>query len=717
MNGNIWTDPQSFFSSPSEAAAVLRELELPRIDQYLAALTQSSNLKLENLSQLSANTLVAMTGDDHLKARRVIAPFFSKEGLKAWTGTIVAGVDHALEQFAAAKTPDLVSNFTVPLFLRAMPQIFGLKIDESETNFRAIETVQRLTEPYLSVPTLRKLEHAVGLLINTFPNPSEHQAPDRPETLIEYLYRRKSDLPAGLDARYLVLGILVGSNSATQSVAFALYGLLTGPHHAWQDAARPGWAERELPRLLSLYQSTRTLVRVATEATEVAGCPFDKGQSAVVDVVKTNNCLRSDAKSGVRHMSFGSGAHKCPGSFLSEMVFAQSIPALARRYPNIVLHKERCSFVQTHMMQAPTALPCETIQGSYRANARLCDIRNQALANQIVRDNDRFSPPLMTKYLSALAQKSGHDLTIAVSIAQNALFFMDGPHHDALRSAIGGRLGGTHLQDWAALTDLAIEGALDELKRMPRPDLVTGFTDLLRRNAIAPLLGVVPHDQEQFETLAPKLQAVLEPWLSMRDLIAVQETFADAMALLTVPETADGSVLSHLLAQPPKGFSSDDLKAVVLVLYGASFNLSHTLANILHLVLSGPIEERTGIETPGWIAARLEELIVQCASPKYIYRMARDDLDLAGMAMKAGDTARLTLQAIHHDRNPGALHLSFGQGIHRCVGAALSRFIIRRAVPALFARYPDLSLKSQDQRYFPMSQTVALSALPCALVS
>ncbi|WP_375554544.1 hypothetical protein [Roseovarius mucosus] len=717
MRGNIWADPTSFFSTPSDAAAVLRDLELPRIDQYLAALSDNSDIKLENLNRLSVNTLVAMTGDDHLKTRRVIAPFFSKDGLKHWADILDAGVSHALAQLSAAPKPDLVANFTIPLFLRVMPQMFGLKIDESEAHFRAIETVQRLTEPYLSVPTLRKLEHAVGLLIRTFPDPSAHQSPDQPETLIEYLYRRRSDLPAGLDARYLVLGILVGSNSATQSVAFALYGLLTGPPRNWQDAARPGWAERELPRLLSLYQSTRTLVRVAPEATTIAGCPFHKGQAAVVDIVKTNSCLRSDTKSGVRHMSFGSGAHKCPGSFLSEMVFAQSIPALARRFPSIVLNKEQCSFVQTPMMQAPTALPCETAQGSHRATSRLCDIRDTALAHEVVRDNDRFSPPQMTNYLSTLAQHSGRDLTIAVKISQNALFFMDGPRHEALRTAIGRRLGATRLQDWTDLADTAIADALDNLTRMPNPDLVTGFTDLLRQTVIAPILGVFPSDPSQFERLAPELQAVLEPWLSMRDLLAVQEKFNEAMALMTVPTTANCSLLSDLLAEPPEGFSTDDLKAVVLVLYGASFNLSHTLANILHLILSDPVEERANIETPDWISTRLEELIALCASPKYIYRMARADLELAGMAMKAGDTARLTLQAINRDRNPGALHLSFGQGMHRCVGAALSRLIIRRAIPAVFERFPNLSLVNQGQRYFPMSQTVALSALPCVLSS
>ncbi len=717
MTDNIWADPASFVSNPTEAAAVLRMLDLPRIDRYLKSLSQKSGINLEELNRLSANTLVAMTGESHLRVRRAIAPFFSKTSLACWSGAVEEAIDHGLDQLAGAPRPDLVADFTIPLFLRVMPRVLGLSINPSEEYFRAIETVQRITEPYLSVPTLKRLDHAVGLLISAFPDPSAAKTKGQPETLLEYLHRQRDELPEDLDARYLVLGLLVGSNSATQSLAFALYGLLTGPSALWEDATRPDWAERELPRLLSLYQTTRTLVRVASRATEVRGRLYRQGQTGVVDIVRANACLRNGTQQGGPHMSFGSGAHKCPGVFLTEILFSQAIPTLARRFPRLLLNKELCKFVQTPMMQTPIALPCETVGGCLRLSSRLCDIRDMSLARQVVRENERFGPPQMAEHLRTLAKQSGRDLTGAIRVAGSALFFMDGDRHLALRRCIADGLGASRLQDWSDMVDATIAEALCGLAQMDRPDLVSGFADRLRRNAVAPILGIFPSDSGRFEELAPKVQDVLEPWLPMRELERVQSTVGEALSLMTIPAPRKGppSLLEGLLADRPEGFFAEDIKAVVLILYGASFNLSHTLANILHWILTRPPEERREANTRKWMDAILDELIALCGSPKFIYRMARHDLRLGDMSMKAGHTARLTLQAINRARPAGTGHMSFGHGLHRCVGASLSRLVIRRAVPALFSEYPEISLVVQGQRYFPMSQTVALSELPCTL--
>lgn len=714
---NIWAEQESFISSPAEAAAVLRMLDLPRIDHYLTAISQKSGINLEELNRLSANTLVAMTGEDHLKVRRVIAPFFSKSGLNCWSGVVVDAITHALDRLAGAPQPDLVADFTIPLFLEVMPRVLGLSINPSDEYFRAIETVQRITEPYLSVPTLKKLDRAVGLLICAFPEPSAGERTGQPETLLEYLDRRRDDLPADLDARYLVLGLLVGSNSATQSLAFALYGLLTGPSVLWEGASGPDWAERELPRVLSLYQTTRTLVRVAARSMEVAGSPYNQGQAGVVDIVGANACLRNDKADSRLHMSFGSGAHKCPGSFLTEMLFSQAIPALARRFPSLLVNKELSKFVQTPMMQTPVALPCETGSGSSRLSNRLCDIRDMQLARQVVRENERFAPPQMAEHLSMLAERSGRDLTTAIRVARNAMFFMDGDRHQVLRRRIADGLSGSRLQEWSGSIDRAIAGALDGLAQMQRPDLVTGLADRMRRDAVAPILGIYPADSDRFEELAPKLQDVLEPWLPMRELERVQSAFGEALSLMAIPapHTGPRSLLEDLLAGRPEGFSVEDIKAVVLVLYGASFNLAHTLANVLHWILARPPEERGGANTQEWMDASLEELLALCSGPKFIYRMARQDLQLGDMLMKRGDTARLSLQAINREVPAGAGHMSFGHGLHRCVGAGMSRLVIRRTVPALFSKYPGIALVVQGQRYFPMSQTVALSNLPCIL--
>ena len=78
MTTNIWADPSLYVKSPPEAVAVLRELDLPRIDRYLDAVADRGSIDIDALRTLSANTLVAMDGQDHLRVRRIIAGYFSR---------------------------------------------------------------------------------------------------------------------------------------------------------------------------------------------------------------------------------------------------------------------------------------------------------------------------------------------------------------------------------------------------------------------------------------------------------------------------------------------------------------------------------------------------------------------------------------------------------------------------------------------------------------
>ena len=109
----------------------------------------------------------------------------------------------------------------------------------------------------------------------------------------------------------------------------------------------------------------------------------------------------------------------------------------------------------------------------------------------------------------------------------------------------------------------------------------------------------------------------------------------------------------------------------------------------------------------------MERLIALCASPKYIYRMARRPSQRGDLTVSIGDTARFQLLSINRGATSG--HLAFGHGLHHCVGAGLTRLLLRRAVPALLRRFPTITLVPQAQAYHTMSQTVAMASLPCRL--
>ena len=85
-------------------------------------------------------------------------------------------------------------------------------------------------------------------------------------------------------------------------------------------------------------------------------------------------------------------------------------------------------------------------------------------------------------------------------------------------------------------------------------------------------------------------------------------------------------------------------------------------------------------------------------------RVAREDVDIAGQHIRAGETVVASLAAANRDpaqfaepdeldlARPASQHVAFGHGIHQCLGQQLARVEMKIAYPALSRRFPALHL-------------------------
>lgn len=715
MSMRVWDDRDAMVTDPETVASILRSLEFAtgQIIPYLELLEQRQGVVLPHLRALARHSFVFQSGDDHLNLRRAIAPFFSHRAVERWLPVIRSGIAAALDRLSSAREPDLMRDFAEPAFLSTMRPFIGLSGGEDARVTELIRTANDATHPMLSLSALKAIDAAIGELAGHL-----SKEPGDERSLVGFLAERCGRFEDPLAVNHVALSALLAGHTMAQTLSCALYALLSGQLEVWRKVAEPGWAENSLERCLSLYPSTLTLVRASGKDQEVAGCPFHGGQTVVMDVVTANAKLRNECQAGEppRLLSFGAGVHKCPGDPLSRLFIAEALPALARAFPHLSIQRDLVRHHVTPLVQYPTVLPCERDSNDRRVNARLVEIRGPEAALRIVNDDTRWSPPAMEVHLRAVQEKTGEDLGQAVRIARNAMFFMSGERHAVARRAVAECLGGNRLAMWQPLLDGAVQAGLDDLATAPKPDLIEDFADPLFRAITKPILGIASSDPARFDALAPLLQDVLEPWLPLRELLRLQKVFDELLATMRPPPDAEPAgvpLLTHLLASDLPGFDEDDLKSLVLVLYGASFNLAHTLGNTVHHLLSQSPEERAGADDPAWIEAHLEQLIALCASPKYIYRMARADAALGALDIRGNETLRLRLLSINRGAATG--NLAFGHGLHRCVGAALSKRMLRTAVPALFTRFPEIALEPQRHRYQTMSQTVALARLPCRL--
>lgn len=722
--------PTLTFSAPEDVDRVLRgkEFSVFALQGYLEEIEAASGHDLTAVRRFAKHSLIYQDAETHIESRRMIAAVFSEKALEAHLPAIDAAIVRHLDRFGRLVQADLMRDFVDPLFCDVILPIIGFDSHpkgQSEM-LAAVGDLRKFTEKFLSLRELRQM--------NTWLNDTDLMVPQLVPaqsglvSLSGHVAGALGDVPDKLNVvRDTGLSLFVAAHSAGLGLGFAVWGLLMQGQSEWQDAASEDWSARKLEQVLSAYLSTRFVGRVSDMDARIGGCPVQAGQHISLDMQASNLALRKnwvgqDRPGQIRSptQAFGAGRHKCPGEAFARLFISRALPALSKHFPDMILHKDGCRFLVTPMLQGPKALPCIPRPQSVKSAAKLWNVMEHDAARAIVTDDRNFAPPQMEPHLRALHAKGGRDLTPVIHIAKNAMFFMSGPRHAAARKSVMQVLGQNRLRVWRGLIDDRIAGALDDLAASEKPDLVKDFANPVFRAITKPVLGLHPSDLTRFDDLAPVLQDVLEPLLPMRRIVQLQEVFAEVMHLVSTgkartedaPEGAV-SLQQHLQENPPAGFDKDDIAALVLVLYGASFNLSHTLGNALHWVLSLPWDLRQDVADPAWTNSRIEQIMATCGSPKFIYRHARQGTSIDGLDFNARDTACIHLNAVNRGKTTG--HLSFGHGLHHCVGASLSRLLLRRAIPAVFQRFPAIRLTSQGHSYFDMSQTVAMQSLRCDL--
>jgi cytochrome P450 len=249
-------------------------------------------------------------------------------------------------------------------------------------------------------------------------------------------------------------------------------------------------------------------------------------------------------------------------------------------------------------------------------------------------------------------------------------------------------------------------------------DLIDGFsakreTDLLQSFAtpipifiIAELLGVPaelgPQLLQWSHDMVAMYQARRDDAVEHKAVLATV-AFSDFMrSYVRERRSRPGNdVLSHLIAAEMQGnsLSEDELVTTAILLLNAGHEATvHAIGNGIKTLLKA---KEAGPELG---EGHIEELLRFDAPLHLFTRYALEDVAYDGLKLKKGETVGLLLGAANRDpqrfaepdqfdpkRSPNP-HVSFGAGIHFCVGAPLARLELTVALPILFARLPGLRL-------------------------
>ena len=159
------------------------------------------------------------------------------------------------------------------------------------------------------------------------------------------------------DAEAVVLLTIGGGVDTTTSVtSAALLHLSRHPADRQRLVAEPDLLDSAIEEFLRVYPPARTHARTAVRDTELGGCPVAKGDRVLLSEVSANHDESAfpDADRFVidrfpnRHVAFGLGIHRCPGSHLARAQFKDDAPPGAGAHAG--LHRARRRRRRVHQL-------------------------------------------------------------------------------------------------------------------------------------------------------------------------------------------------------------------------------------------------------------------------------------------------------------------------------------------------------------------------------
>jgi cytochrome P450 len=252
-------------------------------------------------------------------------------------------------------------------------------------------------------------------------------------------------------------------------------------------------------------------------------------------------------------------------------------------------------------------------------------------------------------------------------------------------------------------------------------DLMAHFAFPLPFQVITELLGMPEGDRAQLRTWSHTVTRILEPLTPAEDLgtiLAASDHMNDHVrdAIEWKRKNPADDLLSAMIAAEEDGdrLSTPELVDQVVLLYLAGHE---TTVNLIGNGTVALLRNRDQLERlaadPALDANAVDEVLRYDSPVQVSRRIAMTEMEVGDTVAQPGDLILTLLGAANRDpqkwgptadeldlgREGAGAHLSFGSGIHHCLGAALARLEGAEALGALVRRFPHLELASDGPHW------------------
>jgi cytochrome P450 len=319
---------------------------------------------------------------------------------------------------------------------------------------------------------------------------------------------------------------------------------------------------------------------------------------------------------------------------------------------------------------------------------------------------------LITKYADARELLSSRETSNSLGRSGSAasqpgfLLPLDQPDHTRIRRMLTGQFSMRRLAAMRPYIEEITTRFLDEMQAAGSPvDLMQAFALPLPSLVICELLGVPFEDQPEFQRRSDTMLDVFVTREQQAQNTLEMNTYMQSLVNRHRQDPGD-DILGMLIRDHADELTDEELLGIGNILLVAGHETTaNTIGLGTLLLLQHPDQLALVRDDPEVITNAIEEIlryltIVHTGTPRIILQ----DMIIGGQTMQAGDIATVSLPAANRDadfmtdpdvfdvtRQPQA-HLTFGHGIHQCLGQQLARLEMSVALPALLRRFPNLSL-------------------------
>ncbi|WP_323181588.1 cytochrome P450 [Streptomyces sp. NBC_00572] len=334
---------------------------------------------------------------------------------------------------------------------------------------------------------------------------------------------------------------------------------------------------------------------------------------------------------------------------------------------------------------------------------------------------EAFGSPHLSRDWQRDYRQPGWEPPYALNMLGNSNMLMsDPPHHTRLRKLVSQEFTARRVEGMRQrvqeITDELLDGMTADGARSA--DIIEAFASPLPMIVISELLGVPGLDRASFHAWSNETLAPTSPEAEKE---AYEQIMPYLAGLIAAKRESPGkdllSALVHTVDEGGDRLTEEELVSLAFLLLVAGHETTvNTIGNAVRALFDHPDQLAAVRADPTGLAAGLVEETLRYDGPVATTtpRIALQDTEIGGVQVPRGAIVLIAMAGADHDparfpdperfdvrRSDARSNLSFGHGIHFCLGAPLARLEGEVALGTLLKRLPDLAADGEPGEWLP----------------